>query len=83
MLQRACNALGTIIEAMIDILKDFIYQCLVMYIDDIIIFFRMYKKHIRDWKRALQQLEEQKFYLKESKYQFFTGKLEILVPILT
>ena len=28
-------------------------------------------------------MEEQKFYLKESKYQFFTTKLEILEHILT
>ena len=34
-------------------------------------------------KKVLQQLEEQKFYLMESKYQFFTKKLEILVHILT
>ena len=29
--------------------------------DDIIVYFRTYEEHIRDWKEVLQELEEQKF----------------------
>ena len=43
---------------------------------------RTHEEHIRDFKNVLPELKEQKFYLKESKVQFFTRKLEILVYIL-
>ena len=70
-------------EAILDIFKDVAYQCLVIYIDNIMIYSRTYDKHVRDLKKVLQRLEEQKFYLKETKCQFFTRKLEILGHILT
>ena len=68
------NAPGSMREAMLDIFINVVYYYLVIYIDDIIIYSRTYKVHVRDWKKVLQQLEAQKFYLKESKCQFFTGK---------
>ena len=83
MSQGDCNAPSTMMEAMLDIFNDVVYQCLVIYIDDITIYSRTYKEHVRDLKNILQRLEEQKFYLKESKCQFFTRKLEILGHILT
>ena len=43
----------------------------------------MYKEYARDLKIVLQCLHEQKFYLKESKCQFFAGKLDIRGDILT
>ena len=74
MSQGDCNAPGTVMEAILDIFKDVIYQCYVIYIDDVIIYSETYEEHVRDLKKVLQQLEEQKFYLKESKSQFFTRK---------
>ena len=83
MLQGDCNTPSTIIKAMLDIFQDIVHQCLIIYIDDIIIYSRMYKEHVWDWKKVLQRLEEQKYYLKKCKCQFFTRKLEILEYILT
>ena len=77
------NTPGTMMEAMLDIFKDVVYQCLVICIEDIIIYSRTYGEHARDLKTVLQGLEEQKFYFKESKCQFFTRKLETLGHILT
>ena len=82
-LQGDCNAPGTMMEAMLDICKNMVYQCHVIYIDAIMIYSKIYEENVRDLKKVLQELEEQTFYLKESKYQFFTGKLEILKHILT
>ena len=70
-------------ETMLDIFKHVGYQCLVIYIINIIIYSRTYEEHVRYLKKVLQQLEEQKFCLKESKCQFFTRKLEILGHLLT
>ena len=83
MLQGDCNTPGIMMEAMLDIFKDVVHQYLVIYIDDITIYFRRHEEHVRDLRKVLQQLEEQKFHLKESKCQFFTRKLEILAHILT
>ena len=74
---RDCNVAGTMMEAMLDIFKDVIWQCLVIYIDYINICSRTYEEHLRDLRKVIQGLEEQKFYLKESKYQFFIRKLGI------
>ena len=65
--QRDCNAPCTMMGTMLDILKDVVYQCLVIYIDNILIYSRIYAEHVRNLKKALQGNEEQKFYLKESK----------------
>ena len=67
MLQGDYNAPGTVMEAILNIFQDVVYQCLVIYIDDIIIYSRTYEEHVRDSKKLLQRLEKQKFYVKESK----------------
>ena len=78
-----CNTAGTIMEAILDIFKYIVYKCLVININNIIIHSRTYEEHVRNLKKVLQGLEEQKFYLNENKCQFFTRKLEILVHIVT
>ena len=83
MLQEDYNAPSTMMEAMLGVFKDIVYLWLVIYINDIIIYFRKYIEHVRNLKKVLEQLEEQKFYLKECKYQFFIRKLEILAYIFT
>ena len=42
------NAAGTMMEVVIDIFKDIVYQCLVIYINDITSYTRSYEEHIRD-----------------------------------
>ena len=75
-------ALGTIIEAMLDIFKDVVYLCLVIYINDIIIYYGTYEEHVTDLRKVIQGLEEQNVYLKESNCHFFPRKREILAHML-
>lgn len=42
------NAHGTMMEAMQEMVKDMVYQSLVIYIDDIIIYTRTYQEHVSD-----------------------------------
>ena len=60
-----------------------IYKDLIIYIDDIIISSRNYKQHVEALRKVLQRLQYQQFWLKESKCQFCTKRLDILVHILT
>ena len=47
-----CNAPCTMMKAILDICRDIVYQCPLMYIDHIIIYSRSYEKHIGDLKEV-------------------------------
>jgi len=66
-----------------EIFKDMIFKDLVIYIDDIIIFSDTYDEHLSTLWKVLQQLLDEKFWLKASKCQFFTKRIDILEHILT
>jgi len=60
-----------------------VFKDLVIYIDDIIIFLDTYDEHVATLRKVLQRLLDEKFWLKASKCQFFTKRLDILGHILT
>jgi len=60
-----------------------VFKDLVIYIDDIIIFSDTYDEHVAALWKVLQRLLDEKFWLKTSKCQFFTKRLDILGHILT
>jgi len=60
-----------------------VFKDLVIYIDDILIFSDTYDEHVSALRKVLQWLLDQKFWLKASKCQFFTKRLDILGHILT
>ena len=55
-----------------DIFKDMLYNGLAIYIDDLIIYTKTYKEYVALLRKVLQRLVDNKFWLKESKCQFFT-----------
>jgi len=77
------NAPATTVRAMYEIFKDMVFKDLVIYIDDNIIFSDTYDEHIATLRKVLQRLLGEKFWLKASKCQFFTKRLDILGHILT
>jgi len=77
------NATVTMVRAMYEIFKDMVFKNLVIYIDDIIIFSDTYHEHVATLRKVLPRLLEEKFWLKASKCQFFTKRLDILGHILT
>ena len=77
------KAYGTRKEAMLDILQDKMDQCLIIYIDDMIIYCQIYERHARQWKQLLKRLDKQKVHLNISKCQFFPTKLEMVVHVVT
>jgi len=77
------NTLATIVQAMYEIFKEIVCKDLVIYIDDMIIFSYTYNERIATLWKVLQLLLDEKFWLKASKCQFFTKRLDILGHILT
>ena len=77
------NALATIVRAMNDIFKDMLYNGLAIYINDLIIYTKTYEKHVALLRKVLQCLVDNKFWLKESKCQFFTKRARILGHVIT
>jgi len=83
MQQGDCNTPSTMVRAMYEIFKDMVFKDLVIYINDIIIFSDTYDEHVATLRKVLQRLLDEKFWLKASKCQFFTKRLDILGHILT
>jgi len=77
------NATATIVRAMYEVSKDIVFMNLVIYIDNIIIFSDTYDEHVATLRKVLQRLLDEKFWLKASKCQFFTKRLDILAHLLT
>jgi len=77
------NAPAAMVRAMYEISKDMVFKDLIIYIDDIIVFSDTYDEHVATIRRVLQRLLDEKFWLKASKCQFFTKRLDILGYILT
>ena len=78
-----CNASVTMVRAMNVIFRDMIYKDLINYIDNIIISSRNYKQHVEALPKVLQRLQDQQFWLKASKCEFFPKGLDILGHMLT
>ena len=83
MQQGDCNTPATMVLAMNEIFRDMIYKALIIHIDVIIISSRIYKQHVEALQKVLQRLQDQQFWLMESKCQFFTKRFDILDHILT
>lgn len=77
------NATATIVRAMKEILSDMIHTDLIIYIPDIIISSRNYKQHVEAFRMVLQGLQDQQSGLKQSKCQFLSKRVDILVHIWT
>jgi len=60
-----------------------VFKDLVIYLDDIIIFFDTCDVHVVTLRKVLHWLLGEKFWFKAGKGQFFPKRLDILVYILT
>ena len=56
-------------------------ECVVVYIDDILIYSRSEADHSRDLKRVLGKLRKNQFYVNTEKSEFALSELEFLCHI--
>jgi len=71
------NAPATMVQAIYEILKHMVFKGHVIYIDDIIIFSDTCDEHVATLLKVLQRLLHERFWLKASKCQVFTKRLDI------
>jgi hypothetical protein len=76
------GAPGTFQSLMNDIFRDMLNICVIVYLDDILVFSRTKEEHHEHLHKVLQRLQEHQLYVKGSKCQFFTDTIEYLGHII-
>ncbi|CAI7811796.1 unnamed protein product, partial [Closterium sp. NIES-54] len=72
------NAPATFQAEMNHILRPLLDECVVVYLDDILIYSRDMKQHIEHLRRVFEILRREKFYVKLSKSEFALKKVQFL-----
>ncbi|CAI7889453.1 unnamed protein product [Closterium sp. NIES-54] len=72
------NAPATFQAEMNHILRPLLDECVVVYLDDILIYSRDMKQHIEHLRRVFEILRREKFYVKISKSKFALKKVQFL-----
>ncbi|CAI7845193.1 unnamed protein product [Closterium sp. NIES-54] len=75
---RLCNAPATFQAEMNHILRPLLDECVVVYLDDILIYSKNMKEHVEHLWKVTEILRENKFYVKLSKSNFAVKKVQFL-----
>ncbi|KAJ9515361.1 hypothetical protein QJQ45_006622 [Haematococcus lacustris] len=78
-----CNAPATFQRLMNDIFRQELDDCVIVYLDDILIFSRSHADHAQHLRRVLGLLQEHKLYAKLSKCEFGLSQTEFLGHIIS
>ncbi|KAJ9522565.1 hypothetical protein QJQ45_008331 [Haematococcus lacustris] len=78
-----CNAPATFQRLMNDILHDLLDDCVLVYLDDILIFSRTPQEHTAHLRRVLDLLRKHKLYAKLSKCEFGMDQTTFLGHIIS
>jgi hypothetical protein len=77
-----CNALATFMRVMNDVLSPFLDDCVIVYLDDILIFSKSREEHVRHVNKVLYLLKKENLFLKMSKCEFGKTSLVYLGHII-
>ncbi|CAI5461314.1 unnamed protein product [Closterium sp. Yama58-4] len=70
-----CNAPPTFLEC---VLRPLLDECVVVYLDDILIYSKNMKEHVEHLRKVFEILRKNKFYVKLSKSDFALKKVQFL-----
>ncbi|CAI5463572.1 unnamed protein product [Closterium sp. Yama58-4] len=73
-----CNAPATFQAEMNHILRPLLDECVVVYLDDILIYSKNWKEHVEHLRKVFEILRKNKFYVKLSKSDFALKKVQFL-----
>ena len=77
------NAPATFMSLMNDVLRPFLRQCVVVFLDDILVFSSTWTKHLEHLDSVLSALQKNNLYCKPSKCQFGASTVKFLGHVLT
>src|SRR4051812_23925424 len=77
------NAPATFMTVMNNTLQPLIDKCVIVYIDDILIYSKNEKEHEQHLRQVLTLLRQNKLYAKASKCEFFKERVEFLGHIVS
>ena len=77
------SAPGTFMRLMQDIFRDLLDVCVIIYLDDILIYSKSTDDHLRHLRDVLTRLRRHKLYAKSSKCEFGKTELEFLGHIVS
>ncbi len=78
MLFELINVLATCHEIINDVLRQYLNRFVIAYLDDIIIYSNILKKHISHVSKVLKCLNRRNLYLKPKKCEFHREKVDFL-----
>ncbi|CAI7845516.1 unnamed protein product [Closterium sp. NIES-53] len=73
-----CNAPTTFQAEMNHIIRPLLDECVVVYLDDILIYSKNMKEHVEHLRKVFEIMRENKFYVKLSKSNFALKKVQFL-----
>lgn len=77
-----CNAIATFMRVMNDVLKSFLDEFVIVYLDDILIFNKSREDHVKHVRKVLDVLKKEQLFLKMSKCEFVKTSLVYLGHII-
>jgi hypothetical protein len=77
-----CNEPPTFMRVMNDVLRPFLDDCVIVYLDDNLIFSKSREEHVKHVKQVLDVLKKEKLFLKMSKCEFGKNSLIYLGHIV-
>ncbi|CAI7900983.1 unnamed protein product [Closterium sp. NIES-53] len=77
------NAPSTFLLTMHRIFRDLLDRCVIVYLDDILIFSKTWEHHLRDLNAVFKWLQENRLITKGSKCEFFKQELEFLGDVVS
>jgi hypothetical protein len=72
------NAPATFMRLMNDVLRPLLDRCVVVFLDDILVYSKSKEEHVEHLRQVLQLLRENNLYGKASKCEFGANKVEFL-----
>jgi hypothetical protein len=77
-----CNAPSTFMRMMNDILRPLMDTCVIVFLDDILIYSSTIEQHYKDVSSVFDLWQENKLYVKMSKCEFFRHEVQFLGHIV-